>query len=75
MPRKIMVEEHLKYPGFDQDSTFELRKTKDILKSATDEMSGNLYLQRLEDLESGSACCVRLEIDQAPLACATLHLC
>jgi len=75
MPNKKSVEEHLQYLELDQDSIFELRKIKDILKFAKDEMSDNLYAHRLEELELNSLSCDKLEIDQIRSVCVTLSLC
>ncbi len=75
MPHKKSVDEHLQYLEFDQDSIFELRKIKDVLKSARDEMSDNLYAHRLEELELNSLSCAKSEIDQIPSACVALSLC
>ncbi len=71
MPHKKSVDEHLQYLEFDQDSIFELRKIKDILKSAKDAMSDNLYVHRLEELELNSLSCDKLEIDQFRSVCVT----
>ena len=75
MSYKKLAEEHLQYPEFGQDSTFVLRKIHSILKSARDEMSDNLHLQRLEELVLDSVYCVKLEIDQIPSACVTSSPC
>jgi len=75
MPNKKSVEEHFQYLELDQDSTFELRKVKDILKSVRDEMSDNLYAHRLEELELNSLSYAKLKVNQIRSVCVTLSLC
>ena len=75
MPTKKSGEEHLQYLEFDQDSIFELRKVKDILEPAMDEMLNNLYAHILEEPVLNSLSCDKLEIDQIRSVCVTLSPC
>jgi hypothetical protein len=75
MPTKKSGEEHLQYLELDQDSIFELRKVKDILEPAMDEMLNNLYAHILEEPVLDSLSCDKLEIDQTRSVCATLSPC
>jgi hypothetical protein len=75
MPNKESMEEHLQYLELDQDSIFELRKVKDILQPAMDEVLDNLYAHILEEPELNSLSCDKLEIVQIRSVCVTLSPC
>jgi hypothetical protein len=75
MPNKKLMEGHLQYLELDQDSIFELRKVKDILEPAMDEMLDNLYAPILEEPELNSPSCDKLEIVQICSVCVTLRPC
>lgn len=75
MPNKESMEEHLQYLELDQDTIFELRKVKDILQPAMDEVLDNLYAHILEEPELNSLSCDKLEIVQIRSACVTLSPC
>jgi len=75
MPNIKSVNEHLQYLELDQDSIFELRKVKDILEPAMDEMLGNSYACLIEEAELNSLSCDILEVDQIRSGCVTLNPC
>jgi hypothetical protein len=75
MPNKESMEEHLQYLELDQDTIFELRKVKDILQPAMDEVLDNLYAHILEEPELNSLSCDKLEIVQIRSVCVTLSPC
>lgn len=75
MTNKKSIEEHLKYPGLDQDSMFGLRKVKEFLEPAMDEMLDNLHRHRLEEPELSLRCCDKSEIDQIRSVCVKLSSC
>ncbi len=71
MLTKKSGEEHLQYLELDQDSIFGLRKVKDILEPAMD----NLYAYVPEEPELNSLSCDKLKIDQTHSVCVTLSPC
>ena len=75
MPNKKSIEEHLKYPGIGQDSIFGLRKVKEFLEPAMDEMLNNLHRQRLEESELSSLSCDKSGTDQIRSVCVKLSPC
>ena len=75
MPNIKLVEEHLQYLELDQNSIFELRKVKDILEPAMDEMLDNSYAYLNEEPELNSLSCDILEVDQIRSGCVTLSPC
>lgn len=75
MPNKKSGEAHLKFLELDQDSIFGLRKVKDILEPAMDEVLDNLYTYIPEESELNSLYCDKSEIDQIRSVCVTLIPC
>ena len=75
MSNKKSLEAHLQYLELEQDSIFELRKGKDILEQAVDDMSGNSCACLTEETEINSFSYEILETDQIGSLSVTLNQC
>ena len=64
MLSKKSAGKHLQYLELDQDTKFKLRKVKDILDPANDEIMDNWYALIPEESELNSHSCDEIEINQ-----------